>query len=186
MKRALIVGTGTVVGIAAVLALNPDGTSVAAGLPSIAKTSGTTTAGASTVGNGSTGSGSSGSGSSGSGSTGSGSTGSTGTRASAAPSAAASSGGTASADGSAVDVGYGIVQVHVTLTGGKITDITAVQLPQNDGHSARISQQAYPMLVQQALQAQSSQISGVSGASYTSYGFAESLKAALTSLGHAA
>jgi uncharacterized protein with FMN-binding domain len=40
--------------------------------------------------------------------------------------------------------------------------------------------------VQQAISAQSSQISGISGASYTSYGFAQSLKAALLSVGHAA
>jgi uncharacterized protein with FMN-binding domain len=49
-----------------------------------------------------------------------------------------------------------------------------------------ISQQAVPRLVQQALAAQSSQIAGVSGASYTSYGFTESLKAALLSVGHTA
>ena len=42
------------------------------------------------------------------------------------------------------------------------------------------------MLVQQAITAQSSQISGISGASYTSYGFVESLKAALLAAGHAA
>ncbi len=88
--------------------------------------------------------------------------------------------------GSSVDVGYGTVQVQATLQGGRIVDIQALALPQNDGHSARISQQAFPMLVQQALAAQSSQISGVSGASYTSYGFVQSLKAALLSAGHAA
>jgi uncharacterized protein with FMN-binding domain len=166
MKRALIVGTGTVMGVAAVLALNPDGSSVAAGLPTAngsgTTTTGTTTAGTTTPGAGST----------------------------ATPKASATSGsGTGaatSATGTGVDVGYGIVQVKVTVTDGKITAIDAVQLPQNDGHSARISRQAWPMLVQQAITAQSSQISGISGASYTSYGFTESLKAALVSLGHAA
>jgi uncharacterized protein with FMN-binding domain len=123
------------------------------------------------------------------GSTSTGSTG-TGTGSVATPKASASSrstsGGTTSATGTAVDVGYGLVQVKVTLTDGTITAIDAVQLPQNDGHSARISQQSWPSLVNQAVKAQSSQISGVSGASYTSYGFTESLKAALVSLGHAA
>ena len=170
MKRALIVGTGTVMGVAAVLALNPDGASVAAGLPT-SSAPGTSSTGA--ISAGSTGSG-----------TGTGST------AAPQPKATATSGsttgGTTSATGTGVDVGYGIVQVKVTLADGKISAIDAVQLPQNDGHSARISQQAWPMLVDQALKAQSSSISGVSGASYTSYGFTESLKAALVSLGHAA
>jgi uncharacterized protein with FMN-binding domain len=165
MKRALIVGTGTVMGVAAVLALNPDGASVAAGLPtSTGSGSGTTSAGTGT--------------------------GSTTTGGTATPKATATggsaSGAATSATGTGVDVGYGIVQVTVTLTDGKITAIDAVQLPNNDGHSARISQQAWPMLVDQAIKAQSSQISGISGASYTSYGFSESLKAALVSLGHAA
>ena len=154
MKRALIVGTGTVAGVAAVLALNPDGaaTSVTGGRPASASSS--TTAG--TSGSGS-------------------STGS-------------STGGTQSATGTLVDVGrgYGSIQVQASLENGRIVDITALALPQNDGRSAMISQQAFPMLVQQALAAQSSQISGISVASYTSSGFAESLKAALLSVGHTA
>ena len=161
MKRALIVGTGTVMGVAAVLALNPDGASVAAGLPS--SVGSTTTPGTST-----------------------GTSGTSGTTAAPRASATATASSATSATGTGVDVGYGIVQVKVTVTGGTISAIDAVQLPRNDGHSARISQQAWPMLVDQALRAQSSQISGVSGASYTSYGFTESLKAALVSLGHAA
>jgi uncharacterized protein with FMN-binding domain len=167
MKRALIVGTGTVMGVAVVLALNPDGASVASGLPTGNGSTGTTRAGSTSTGSTGTGSG-----------------------AVATPKASASSGsasgGTTTATGTAVDVGYGLVQVKVTLTDGTITAIDAVQLPQNDGHSARISQQSWPSLVNQAVKAQSSQISGVSGASYTSYGFTESLKAALVSLGHAA
>jgi len=154
MKRALIVGTGTVAGVAAVLALNPTGgaASTVAGPPTSRATSGTGGSASSTSG----------------GSTSGGSTSGT------------------TATGSAVDVGYGTVQVQVTISGGRLVDIQALALPQNDGHSARISQQAFPELVSQALAAQSSQIAGVSGASYTSYGFVESLKAALTSAGHAA
>jgi len=157
MKRALIVGTGTVAGVAAVLALNPDGTVAAAGAMSPTLTR-PAAAGPAQAGSPSAGS-----------------SGSTGT-----------SSGSTTATGSSVDVGYGTVQVQATLSGGRIVDIQALSLPQNDGHSARISQQAFPMLVQQALTAQSSQIAGVSGASYTSYGFVESLKAALLSVGHAA
>jgi uncharacterized protein with FMN-binding domain len=136
MKRAIVVTAGTVAGVAAVLALNPDGASVSAG-----------------------------------------------THPSTAPSGGS---GTRSATGDAVDVRWGNVQVQVTLTGDRITDITSVQLPDGDGHSARISERVWPTLVQQAIEAQSSQVAGVSGASFTSYGFRESLKSALLSLGHPA
>jgi uncharacterized protein with FMN-binding domain len=159
MKRALIVGTGTMAGVAAVLALNPSGGVAVAGSPVVKPAPATGSSSTST-------------------STSTGTSGSSPTSGSSAASKTAA--------GSSVDVGYGIVQVQVTVTGGRIVDISALSLPQNDGHSARISQQAFPMLVSQALAAQSSQIAGVSGASYTSYGFAESLKAALVSAGHAA
>jgi uncharacterized protein with FMN-binding domain len=162
MKRAVIVGTGTVVGVAAVLALNPDGSSAAGTLPRIAAAPAAAAGGATSAGSGTAPSGG------------------------AAGSSATSSSKSQTATGTSVDVGYGTVQVQVTLSGGKITDIQPLQLPQNDGHSARISSEAWPMLVQQAISAQSSQISGISGASYTSYGFAQSLKAALLSVGHAA
>jgi uncharacterized protein with FMN-binding domain len=88
--------------------------------------------------------------------------------------------------GTAIDVGYGIVQVQATVSGGRLVDIQAVQLPFDNPYSANVSKQAWPLLVQEAMQAQSAQIAGVSGATYTSYGFAESLKAALQKLGHAA
>jgi uncharacterized protein with FMN-binding domain len=149
MKRALVVGTGTLAGVAAVLALNPDGaaTTLAGGRPASASSS--TSAGSSTT---------------------------------------SDPAGTRTATGSVVDVGrgYGSIQVQATLENGRIVDIAALAVPQNDGRSAMISQQAVPLLVQQAVAAQSSQIAGISGASYTSSGFAESLKAALLSVGHAA
>jgi uncharacterized protein with FMN-binding domain len=157
MKRALIVGGGTVMGVAAVLALNPDG--VATTPVAHATSQGTTkTAGTS----------------------------SSGTTSSGSTSGSSTSSGSTTVAGSAVDVGYGTVQVQVTLTSGRIVDITALSLPQNDMRSSMISQRAFPELVSQALQAQSSQVAGVSGASYTSQGFVESLRAALTQAGHAA
>lgn len=92
----------------------------------------------------------------------------------------------ASAVGAAVDVGYGIVQVQATVSGGRLVDIQAVQLPYDNPYSLNISKQAWPLLVQEALQAQSAQIAGVSGASYTTTGFEQSLASALVTLGHAA
>ena len=74
---------------------------------------------------------------------------------------------------------YGDVQVQVTISGGAITDVTALQLPSGDGHSSRISEAVEPMLRSEALQAQSASIDLVSGATYTSTAYRESLQSAL-------
>ncbi len=81
--------------------------------------------------------------------------------------------------GDSVFVNYGDVQVQVTVQGHRIVDLQALALPDRDPRSADISNQAWPYLVQEALAAQSARIAGVGGASYTSYGFAMSLKSAL-------
>jgi uncharacterized protein with FMN-binding domain len=84
-----------------------------------------------------------------------------------------------SATGAVSQNQYGSVQVKVTVAGGKIKQVTAVQLPQGDPKSAQISQYAAPQLQSEALAAQSAQIDGVSGASYTSQSYATSLQSAL-------
>jgi uncharacterized protein with FMN-binding domain len=81
--------------------------------------------------------------------------------------------------GSVVSTRYGDVQVQVTISGGTVTEVTALQLPGGDGHSARISDSVEPMLRSEALQAQSAQIDLVSGATYTSTAYRESLQSAL-------
>jgi len=73
---------------------------------------------------------------------------------------------------------FGPVQVQVTISGGRITDVTAVALP-TDGRSGRISSYAEPVLRTEALAAQSATIDVVSGATYTSQAYAASLQSAL-------
>ena len=80
--------------------------------------------------------------------------------------------------GSAVDIGYGVVQVQVTIQNGVITDIQTPQLPRG-GHSGQVSSYAAPQLRSAALQAQSAQINTVSGATYPSAGYIQSLQSAL-------
>ena len=80
--------------------------------------------------------------------------------------------------GKAYDVHYGIVQVKVTLTGKRITNVTPLSMPQG-GRSGDIARFAAPQLRREALAAQSAKIDTVSGASYTSAGYAESLQSAL-------
>lgn len=81
--------------------------------------------------------------------------------------------------GSAVYVYYGTVQVEAIVQGGKLTDVTFLQYPNDRSTSRYINSQAMPLLRQEALQAQNADVSGVSGASHTSGGFSESLANAL-------
>ena len=74
---------------------------------------------------------------------------------------------------------FGVVQVRLTLTNGKITAATAVQVPDRDPHSAELSQFSIPVLSQEVLSAQSASINAVSGATYTSDAYAQSVQAAL-------
>jgi uncharacterized protein with FMN-binding domain len=83
--------------------------------------------------------------------------------------------------GDVVNVRYGNVQVKITVENGKITDAQAVQAP--SGRNDRWTQMAVPILRQQTLQAQSAHINGASGASFTSYGWYTSLVSALAKAG---
>lgn len=81
--------------------------------------------------------------------------------------------------GSEVDAYYGIVQVKVKITGGKITQVQFVQYPSDQQTSKRINDEATPILAQEAIIAQNEQVEIVSGATQTSGAFRESLKTAL-------
>lgn len=84
-------------------------------------------------------------------------------------------------DGSSVDVGYGFVQVQITVVDGKITDAQVLQAP--SGRNDRFTRYAVPMLREQTLAAQSYKIQGATGASYTSWGWYTSLQVALVKAG---
>jgi len=74
---------------------------------------------------------------------------------------------------------FGDTQVKVTISGGRITDVQALQLPYDRQRSAEISQYAAPQLHDEVLQAQSAQIDTLSGATYTSDSYAQSVQSAL-------
>ena len=101
--------------------------------------------------------------------------------ASPTPTKAATAGVSGSFTGDAYNVSYGMVQVKITVSNGKITDAVALQSPM--GRSQRFSDYAIPNLRSQTLAAQSAAIRGVSGASYTSYGWYKSLISALQKAG---
>ena len=74
---------------------------------------------------------------------------------------------------------YGPVQVEAVYSGGRITNVIAMQLPSGDSKSISIAQHAAPILRSEALTAQSAQINTVSGATYTSDGYKASLQSAI-------
>lgn len=89
---------------------------------------------------------------------------------------------TRSAIGSDVQFQYGDMEVKVTMTGSKITDVSVVKADVYDQHSEEINQYAIPQLRTEALKAQSASIDGVSGASYTSAAYEQSLQSAIDKL----
>lgn len=81
--------------------------------------------------------------------------------------------------GTRADAVYGYIQVQATVSGGKITNVTFLEYPNDHHESVQINQRAMPFLKQEAIQAQSANVDGVSGATDTSQAFVESLSAAL-------
>jgi uncharacterized protein with FMN-binding domain len=100
-----------------------------------------------------------------------------------APSPSSNSSATKVATGDAIPTRYGNAQVRVTVSGGKITNVEAIQLQGNDPKSVQISTGAEPYLRQSALTKQSTAIDAVSGATITSASYEASLQSALDKLG---
>jgi uncharacterized protein with FMN-binding domain len=91
--------------------------------------------------------------------------------------------GNQTVEGDAISTRYGDVQVRVIVSGGRLVDVQAVQLPSDRSRSQAISSDAGPQLRNEALRAQSARINTVSGATYTSDGYAQSLQSALDHAG---
>jgi uncharacterized protein with FMN-binding domain len=96
-----------------------------------------------------------------------------------APRVAAGPNGSKVVTGPAVNTIFGEVQVSVTVTGSRIVDVQALQLPYDRSRSAYISQVVGPMLRSEAIQAQNANVDVISGATYTSIAYGRSLSSAL-------
>ena len=159
MKRALLIAGGTIGGLGAVLMITPpnlsETTQIAGGIPQVDPTaapSNTAQPGVQPTKKPS---------------------------ATVAPQPSGAKDGTFTGD--AVTIRYGIVQVKITVQGGKIVDAQAVQAP--TGSNDRYTQKAVPVLREQTIAAQSANIQGVSGASFTAYGWYTSLASAIAKAG---
>jgi uncharacterized protein with FMN-binding domain len=71
-----------------------------------------------------------------------------------------------------------VVQVRISVTGNRLTDVAALQYAVG-GRSTEINEWAIPILRQEALSTQSAKLHTLSGATYTSNAYKLSLQAAL-------
>ncbi|WP_262058604.1 FMN-binding protein [Streptomyces sp. STR69] len=158
LRRIVLASAVTASGLVMLLALKPHTAPevTAAPAPTSSSSSGSSSSGSSSSGSGSN--------------SGTGSGGSTTT-------------GTKTVTGDTVQTRWGPVQVKITVTNGKITDVTAVQSPSDNPRDQEINSYALPQLKSEALAAQSAKIDTVSGATYTSDGYRQSLQSALDSAG---
>jgi uncharacterized protein with FMN-binding domain len=81
--------------------------------------------------------------------------------------------------GTTVQHRYGAVTVTVTISGGKITNVTAQADSAGDRRSASINSQAVPIMKSEVLAANSGNVQSVSGATYTTTAYITSLQSAL-------
>ena len=81
--------------------------------------------------------------------------------------------------GSVAQTRWGPVQVTITVSGSKITDVAIPTYPNGNPRDEEINAYALPVLTQETLSTQSADIDTVSGATVTSDGYIESLQAAL-------
>ena len=74
---------------------------------------------------------------------------------------------------------YGVVQVQITVQGGRISAADAIQVPMTDRHDQMINSQAVPIYNSETVDAQSATIDAVSGATVTWEGYTSSLQSAI-------
>ena len=172
MRRAIVAGTATVSGIVLLLGLKPHSSGSALGTSSFSIGSGSNSSPSTSAAPATTAP----------------AAGNSQSSSSAAPKSApstpsTSNTGTKVVTGAAADTRYGPVQLQVTFSGKKITNINVLQYPTESFRDQQINSYALPILNQEAMSAQSANIDVVSGATYTSDGYAQSLQSAIDKAG---
>jgi uncharacterized protein with FMN-binding domain len=81
--------------------------------------------------------------------------------------------------GAAATNRWGTVQVRLTVSGGRITNVTTLQLPSSKPKSVRLSNNAVSVLKAKVISAQSTNVDTVSGATLTSRGYLTSIQSAI-------
>ena len=73
--------------------------------------------------------------------------------------------------------------MRITVAGGRVTDVSVIQYPHENGKDQQINARALPVLIDETISAQSASIDMVSGATITSEGYVQSLQSALDQAG---
>lgn len=81
--------------------------------------------------------------------------------------------------GDPADTQWGVVQVQITIRGGRIVGADAIQYPNGNFRDQEINSYAVPALDHEVLDAQSAEIDAISGATVTSGGYLTSLQSAV-------
>ena len=82
--------------------------------------------------------------------------------------------------GASTQTEWGPVQVQITVSSGKITNVDVLSYPDTEKKSIQINENALPTYKEEALTAQSSNIDQISGATETYKGFTGSLQDSIT------
>lgn len=106
-----------------------------------------------------------------------------GTAGTAGTAATAGTGGATTYTGDTVQTQWGPVQVAITVSSGKITAATTVQVPNGNPRDDEINSYAVPVLNSEVVATQNANIDMVSGATVTSDGYIQSLQSALDQAG---
>lgn len=78
------------------------------------------------------------------------------------------------------DAFYGNLQVSATISGGKLVEVTFLQVPDAPGNTQAVNAKSSPLLKSEAIAAQSAKVDIVSGATQSSEAFQQSLGGALS------
>lgn len=81
--------------------------------------------------------------------------------------------------GDTTDAFYGMMQVQIVVSSGKVTDVKFLQFPDTPGHTTEVSNEALPLLKQEAIQKQATPVDVISGATQDTDAFNQSLASAL-------
>ncbi len=82
-------------------------------------------------------------------------------------------------EGNPADASYGIVQVNAIIDGGKLVDVQFLSYPDSKSYSVELNKYAMPILIYEAINAQSANVDIVTGATMTTKAFIISLNSAL-------
>ncbi len=81
--------------------------------------------------------------------------------------------------GTETDAYYGKIKTAVSISQGKINDVTFITYPNAQQNSIRLNQDAIPRLKSEVIAKQSGEVDSITGASLTSVAFLESISSGL-------